>query len=356
MEKRIYFFLHPQGPPEDASYQHCAVALGEGLRALGIAFSSNIDYWPGTEGPLFRRDTDVRPEECAVIVVNDEYDRTGRIPEHLFGGGRQTIYIDSSDGWRTRAEGRYYRQFDLVLRTHLNGHYHYPQNIHPWAFGLTERIISACEAPNSYEARERRILSTFRVTHPVRDAASRIMLKYLSGRFSIDRELDSPPAAGSGEDRALWEATGRRHYPGYFARLRKRMLCAAFGGYFAPGVFRSTENLPERVLYSLGWRLGVRTGTIMQFDSWRFWESLAAGCLTLQVEYARYGCLLPEMPSNGEHYAGFDLGERHRAPWVRDADEKELARVAAAGRMWALEQYSPRAAARRMLGLLGQSL
>jgi hypothetical protein len=354
MEKRVYFFLHPQGPPEDASYQHCAVAIGEGLRSIGMAYSSNIDYWLGATGPLFRHEAGIGPEECAILVVNDEYDRIGTIPDHLFGGGRRTVYIDSSDGWRTRAEDRYYRRFDLVLRTHYNRHYRYPENIRPWAFGLTERIVAACKEPGPFGSREPRILSAFRVSHPVRNAASRVVLHQLSRRFSVDQEIDPPPRRESTGDYSLWAATGRRHYPQYFVRLQKSALCAAFGGYFAPGVFRSTESFGERALYAAYWRLAARSKTVMQFDSWRFWESLAAGCLTLQVDYDRYGCCLPEMPAAGIHYAGFDLGARDCASWVIDARDEELASAAESGREWCIRHYSPQATAQRLLSLLGE--
>jgi hypothetical protein len=133
------------------------------------------------------------------------------------------------------------------------------------------------------------------------------------------------------------------------------MACAAFGGYFAPGIFRSTENLPERVLYNLVWRLGRRTRTVMQFDNWRFWESMAAGCLTLQADYERYGCSLPVAPDSGIHYAGIDFERPESVRFVLDFDLKALAAVADAGRRWAMEHYSPGAVARRLLHLLGYS-
>ncbi len=54
MNGTIYFFLRPPGPPEAAGYQHCMVALGEGLRSLGMPFFANRDYWREPGGLLFR--------------------------------------------------------------------------------------------------------------------------------------------------------------------------------------------------------------------------------------------------------------------------------------------------------------
>jgi len=193
----------------------------------------------------------------------------------------------------------------------------------------------------------------FRVAQPVRRTAAELVFPILSKRFPLDSTIDEQPVSESGQDRTYWEATGRRHYPTYFRRLRRTMVCAAFGGYFAPGIFHSTENLLERAFYSLAWRLGKRTHTIMQFDSWRFWESMAAGCLTLQADYKRYGCLLPVEPDSEKQYAGIDFEKRDCAQFIFESDLKTLSAVAGEGRRWAEEHYAPEATARRLLRLLG---
>jgi hypothetical protein len=335
------------------------VALGEGLRSLGIPFGANLDYWKEADGSLFRSDPALGPEDCDVLVTSDEYTGPGgEIPARLLDGRRRTVFVDSSDGWRTRAEAPEYRRYDLVLRTHYNRHYRYPGNVRPWAFGLTERIVVACGGAAfsvpAFHEREPRVLVNFRVGHPVREAAELLLSPALAERFEIDRRVDEAPLAGI--DRELWEATGRRHYPSFYARLKASRACAAFGGYFAPGVFGSTEALAERALYAAFWRLGRRTRTVMQFDSWRFWEALAAGCLTLHVDLGAYGCALPVEPEAGLHYLGFDFDRPDAAAPLREASDEELALIAAAGRSWALEHYSPRASAERFLQLLDAAL
>lgn len=356
MNPRFYFFLRAQGAPEEAGYQHCLVALAEGLRSLGLPFGANRDYWKEEGGWLFRGDTALRPEDCDVLVTSDEYLLSGGVvPAGLLGGGRRSVFVDASDGWRTKAEAPEYRRFDLVLRTHCNRHYRYPGNVRPWAFGLTERIVAACggdggNAPG-FSERAPKALVNFRVGHPVRRAAEAFVLPALAERLEIDRSLDEPP--GEGRDRELWEVTGRRHYPSFYARLGASRACAAFGGYFAPGIFRSTEAPAERALHAAFWRLGRRTRTVMQFDSWRFWESLCSGCLTLHVDLEAYGCALPVDPRSGVHYLGFDFDRADGPSLLREASDGELGRIAAAGRSWALEHYSPKAAALRLLDLLG---
>lgn len=354
MNKSFYFFLRPQGTPEAAGYQHCMVALGEGMRSLGIPFYANIHYWKDSGTWLFQHKPEVSPDDCDIIITSDEYiGADGSVPSRLFDGRKYMVFVDSSDGWRTRTETAFYRRYNLVLRTHYNRHYRYPDNVKPWSFGLTERIISACGCIDNnsvYTERSPRALVNFRVGHPVRQRAENSVLPTLSKRFEIDRSTDRPPASGS--DRELWEATGRRHYPSFYERLSTSQASAAFGGYFAPGLLSSTEFLAERALYALFWRLERKTRTVMQFDSWRFWESLCAGCLTLHVDLQAYGCALPVMPQSGIQYLGFDFDSTDSIALLRDSSDESLGNIAAAGRTWVLEQYSPKATVLRLLQMM----
>jgi hypothetical protein len=96
-----------------------------------------------------------------------------------------------------------------------------------------------------------------------------------------------------------------------------------------------------------------RPERIVQWDSWRFWESLAAGCAVFNIDLDRYGALLPVMPEKDRHYFGVNL-DRPGDLIDRIAGEPgALERVAAEGRRWAVANYSPAAMARRFLGELG---
>jgi hypothetical protein len=59
--------------------------------------------------------------------------------------------------------------------------------------------------------------------------------------------------------------------------------------------------------------------------------------------------LLPVMPVNGEHYFGVRFDAVDETIDRITADPGVLERVAAAGRQWALEHYSPKALAQRLL-------
>ena len=100
--------------------------------------------------------------------------------------------------------------------------------------------------------------------------------------------------------------------------------------------------------------LGLKSNTILQWDSWRLWESLAAGCVTFHLDFEKYGIYLPVMPENWQHYIGIDL-DNVKATIDRIADEPEiLEKIALAGRRWAMENYSPVPTASRFLETIYQ--
>ena len=92
----------------------------------------------------------------------------------------------------------------------------------------------------------------------------------------------------------------------------------------------------------------------MQWDSWRLWESLSAGCLIFQVDMEHYGLTLPVMPKNWEHYIGvnFDNLEEFKTQLQRNVSR--FGQIAENGKKWALDNYSPKNIAKRFLKLVGK--
>jgi hypothetical protein len=87
----------------------------------------------------------------------------------------------------------------------------------------------------------------------------------------------------------------------------------------------------------------------VQWDSFRFWEALAAGCAAFNIDLEYYGVVLPVMPVNGRDYLGVRFDAVEETITRLEADPGLLERVAEQGRQWALANYSPRAMATRLL-------
>jgi len=360
---RAYFYCVPAEGASQVPYQHLTVCLAEGLTALGVACHGTVGYWPldvEREHFLIQADPDIRPEDCDIVIVSDDWFMTGQpFPEAIDRGLRNVfcVALDREDGSRLHSLAPAFRRFDAVLRTHYNTATRYGPNFVPWAYGLSDRVVSAAAGGAPPTERTPRLVANWRHAaspHSVRLAVERDVLPRLRDVVTLDvarEELDAAPE--DPYERLLWHETGRRHWRGYYQRLASATMCAAFGGYFVTPWPASKESLLSRLLKRGLTLTGGHSRLISQWDSWRLWESFAASCAMVHVDLERYGCVLPVMPVNWEHYIGIDL-ERPQAAIDRLRDDPSIvARIATAGHDWASEHYAPIAVARRLLKLAG---
>jgi len=362
---KVYFYCVQPESHNNAAYHHSAICIAEGLKELGVEFYANVNYWqqsPKEGDYLFQHDPNVTPDNCSVVVVSLPWFLRGQpFPQELFHPQRtyKVVYIDREDGLKTFSWEPEFRQFDLILKTHYCKDAKYPDNVQPWAFGLSNRILDASQ--QSYkpaEKRTRKVLFNFRMkrnAHTLRKAIYKQFLPAIETVIPADTTTDqlmdvpSEPMA-----HLLWYQTGKRHYAQYYERLGSTQACACFGGYFVSPWPRDRSLYISRLQERIIAKLGLTTRQIVQWDSWRLWESLVAGCTTFHVDFEAYGFLLPVMPTNWQHYIGIDLKAIDRTVAALGKDPDILERIAEQGRAWALEHYSPQPTARRFLDLVSK--
>lgn len=360
---KIYFYTtSTEGPPEGAYFQDLIVNLATGFDRLGVEFYSNYNYWqiaPESDLTLLRSNPDVTHHDCDIVVLERQYyEENGCLPTSLFAPGRQykTVYLDCNDGTRTLSWLPQFRNFDFIFKTHYASHTKYPSNFYPWAFGLSERVLKELEEVD-WADKQRSMLVNFRhqrFGHSLRGYVQNKFVPQIQQVMPINTASDDTSIYPQDPYHYLrWSQTGRRHYPGYYRRLRESQACACFGGFFlAPGFTDDFDRLSYYLAKLIG-RLGIKTKRISQWDSWRFWESMAAGCVTFHVDFDKYGFVLPEMPENWRHYIGIDLDNIDDAI-ARIADSPGLLeRISAEGRAWAIANYGPKATALRFLEIAG---
>ncbi len=171
--------------------------------------------------------------------------------------------------------------------------------------------------------------------------------------FPVDMRIDAEiVTTQTPYDKLMWEQTGKRHYPSYFKRLKDSHVSFAFGGYFSSAFPRSVTNPLLGKINGLITKLGVRTETVIQYDSWRFWESLLAGCVTLHIDLAKYGAVMPVMPENWKHYVGIDLDDINGSIDAIKTNMHRFSEISKAGREWALKNYHPKLVAQRFLWIV----
>ena len=355
---KAYFFLHPGGPPEKAAYQHTLIALAEGFKKMGWEIEGNLDYWqyPTEKGFSFlitQKQFDLAGHYDVVLVSPTlwEYQRLDLLPKALLDPNFKRTYKlvldDSSDGYHTPGELEEVRHFDLVLKSHFSQRRAYPKNFTPWQFGLTDRLLDAIHS-NKVEQSQKKTLSNFRVNHQLRDLAEEKVLPFLYEKFPKDGTTDTFKLEEvDAKDKLFWQQTGRRHYPSYYQRLGNTLLSNAIGGWIEKPIARKKGIVAKFERKLDAWTGIYHYDRVTQFDSWRFWESLLAGCGTLHLDFEKYGIALPVMPVNGTHYFGIDLDQPKRnLPLTQSAEE--IAAVGERGRQWALANYAPEAVAKRL--------
>ncbi|MBW4603826.1 MAG: glycosyltransferase family 1 protein [Calothrix sp. FI2-JRJ7] len=363
--QRVYFYIGSEPdlstPAERVGYPHLLIALAEGLKTLGMEVYANNSYWrlsPGSGDFLFRKNALISHEDCSIVVFGDIFAENFITPEQLFHKNRKyiTASLDDCDGGKTFSSKPEYRKVDFAFKTHFNSKLKFPSNVYPWAFGLSERIVKATSNSPKFKDRQRKLLINFRhnihFAHSVRKTVEKEVVGKLEKIISLDKSTDTNHPINP-YDYWLWQRTGRRHNPNYYQRLKNSAACATFGGFFIPAFPKDPASLISRAFKAGYSQLGLKSNRIIQWDSWRLWESLASGCATFHVDFEKYGFQLPVMPENWRHYIGIDLDNVDEAI-TRIRDEPEiLEKVSIQGKLWALEHYSPVATAIRFLKSVG---
>ena len=356
---KVYFICHPLGTPDKAAYQHQVVVLAEGLKELGIEFWGNINYWLQSEMEgdyLIRQKEGVNLNDFDLVVFASQlfdYDRLDLLPENIFDRNREftSIFLDCSDFLITPGYDKRMRAVDYVLKSQYNQKYTHPSNFVPWQFGPSSRIINSAQ-PLPFEQRNNCTVSNFRILHNLRAHFDKNVMPLVYEHYPENSGIPAFDAdASMPEDYIFWQQTGRRHNPAYYRALGANKVVNAVSGYAQKEIL-TKQNQIVRIVTKVEEKLNILPyDRVYQFDSWRFWESLVSGSLTMHVDFDKFGIKLPVMPQNKEHYLGVDL---NNVNGIRDVLESEdaVTNIAASGREWVLKHYSPKATTERLSQML----
>ncbi|MEA5616914.1 hypothetical protein VB711_03525 [Cronbergia sp. UHCC 0137] len=320
-------------------FSFASVCLADGLNQLGIPVFSNIDY----EENLI---SDFKFQSVKNLKFSDQgepkyiiYDLSScsieKPIELVIPSGKIGLALSMSDV----VSGCILKNDIPFFCTHYNEFLEVQGWRLPWAFGLSSKMVkSSGYDVSSIDTRKKSIVYNFRpsLSQSVRECLDLILIPHLEKYFTLETEI-------VGEGR--WTETN-------LERLKRSFGCLAYGGTFSQDLLKNDffETLEDYSRLYKNFTYLKRT-VIDRWDSWRFWESLAAGCLTFHLDFEKYGFKLPVMPNNWEHYIGLNL-EDIKGDIERVMDESEkLPIIAANGRKWALEHYSPIAVAERFLSI-----
>lgn len=200
----------------------------------------------------------------------------------------------------------------------------------PWAFGLSDAMMAAPPTPVPFTQRRPVILRNFRpsANQQIRNMLDWTLVPHLEKHFAVDRAISA--------DHQL--------------KLGQYLGCLAYGGSWEEDLAPNSALAAHPEYHTYRQELVFhRPVAILRWDSWRWWESLAAGCLTFNLDFEKHGLMLPVVPEAWKHYVPVDLSDP-KATIERLLDERaRWPEIAANGRVWARTHYSPDAVAARLV-------
>ena len=357
-------------------YDDGIIYLAEGLKELNISFYSNKDYWKiNIDGDfLFNNKPEISPQDCDLVILSNMWtqyiDNTTfkeyaqPLPSWLFQSSRQytTVYIDNMDGYKTFSYYEAARKFDIILRPKKNSRtFNYP-NIYPWVLGYQNRVLR--EKLNIPIAeKDFKIAVNFyfshKFIHQLRALAEAKIISNFKNEF-VNRIITGKDAPDNPYSNLMWKQTSKLHNTGYFNNLENTLMVAAFCGDMIPALplnpsvylVGGNKAKIKKQLYNFLSGFIQRPQRIIQWDSWRFWETLALGSVPMHIDLEKYGVELPAMPLNWKHYIGIDLNNIKKDVNRILEDKPAIYRIAIEGNKWAQENYSPKSSALRFLKML----
>jgi hypothetical protein len=336
---------------------HGYVCMAEGLTEMGIACYGNKNmYKQGVDREyLIQSKENVSLHDVDIVFFHSALYITGRrqadeiimnitnTPNRKF----VTVFMDESDGVRTPGFCKGARSCDIVLKCNYNRKYHYPDNFYPWQFGVSNRMLNSVY-PKPFNERENSILVNFRVKHQLRDYINKLIFPDVTRYLHWDNGVDMTSDSLTGNDLLFWKQTRGRHYPNYYDKLSTSKMCACYGGVFSIP-WGNHDKYTARIARGINDIIKLsQWDRVRQWDSWRLWEAWTAGCCVIHVDFEKYGCVLPVMPQNGEHYIGIDIQSPQKIESLLK-DKSRLESIAENGRNFVLMHYTPRAVAEYLL-------
>ncbi len=315
---------------------HNSGCIIEGLRDLGMTVKSNTARVTSRHAsmPLAgvpEAELCSKPFAGMSAVIIDISHGNEYVPLESMRGGR-LAYLTNSD---TSAFCKVPDPFAL-FSVHENAFATNGARRFPLAFGPTNALIAASDRRRAFEKRKKVALRNFRATlsQGVRALLDLSYVPQLKTKLPVDEAIVPPNL--------------------YLDALHGSQVCLAYGGDFFSPIQNNpwfAEKEPQLLARHSFERIDA-SAIIMRWDSWRFWESLLAGCVTVHLDFAKYGLKLPVLPEPWVHYAPIDLDDIKGSAEALMDHQKHWPDIAEAGRAWAIKHYAPKPTALRVLGQL----
>ncbi|MBF0160225.1 MAG: hypothetical protein HQL58_11955 [Magnetococcales bacterium] len=342
----VYFYFHDG---KVSPFSLASRSIAQGLRRFGIATYSNIVH------PLFITRSIFEPDNLIYLfeIGNHTYDHAymNNIANYQ---AKLKFIISMSDNIQAFVTP----PSIPALMAHENRFMKIAGWRIPWAFSLSEQTLAALANPTPFEQRQQVILRNFRPSflQGLRQALDLSFVPWLEQRLPVDRQLSEQEQNPVSYDHGVNEGEHDGRYQNYFDKLNNSMGCLAYGGHFFSNLLigRSGDTFGQQLNSIFNYYTFTQDPVVLRWDSFRLWESLAAGCLTFHLDFDKYGLMLPVMPVAWQHYIPIDMANPKETVEHLMDERSRWGEIAAAGRQLALTHYSPEGCALRFLQLVRQ--
>lgn len=368
----VYFHIE-----DDVPYDDAVVYLAEGLQELGYACRASRDFgWTGVGNePLVRRG-ELSSQRWAVAFIDytafrfdtidnkGVYHRREKQPDidSLTEYANMVVLIDLEDGYSNRCADD--PRIRLIFRAKFNARCKQSSKSRPYVLGVQQRCLDLARRSEDSREGPMAILDSYGFTHPYDHVARTRFREEIIPLLAREGIAVKRRTAGSltvpPEDPVSarwWHLTMGKHNPAYYELVRSYPMHSCICGDVIPAFPYDPSSILvggnkarlRKVFYSTLTVLLGRRERLIQWDSWRFWETLALGVVPLMYDLDKFGVCLPVMPENWTHYVGIDPDNPSNSVKQLKRRWNDLPIIAAAGRKWMLEHYSPAANARRVM-------
>lgn len=357
----VYFYCGAETP-----FQADIHALAESLKHFGADIYANKNWWlsgPDAKEPLFQHHPSFNPRSADIVICSKASYRNidekfqpviHPFPRWLTNKQRKffLVFLEEEDAYEPLSWYPPFTDFDLVLRTKSNQRAFRPNNFRPWQIGISDYVLRRGLKKSRARQKKIQILENYNASHPflhpLRDFAKKQITPLFEKKIHIEKKIikwDNEP--DEPYDRFHQKQVGRYYNSHYHDLLAESAGCFSFCGQLIPGCPHNPSTYLaggnrakiQRMAWELISRLiGIQKRAI-QWDSFRFWESLAFACCPIHVDLERFGVQLPVMPKNWEHYIGLNPENLKDEVARIIKDPQIMIRIGQQGQTWLQENY-----------------
>jgi len=322
----FYFLLKSYEAPDHANYQQTSIIFGTGLNRLGIPFTASCDYYPDLSGNfLFKKSV---PSADTIYVVTDRPEEFRLELIDFFRKGIKIIIFDSKDEWIRNKSTEFISICHTYFMTTCTA---MKKKVHPLTFTISESLFNSSIpfVNTEWKLRISSIVVAHRVTN--HSVCNYVLAHYKNENIPIAHYDDKFTAPTDITELHVWQHTGRRFSINYLNFLKAHKFIDAHGGYFTDSTLK----------------------TIVQWDSWKFWEGFICGCVVISADLDYYNITLPFKLIAYKHYIPIrydDITNSYKKLFKLSDDK--LASIAEAGQAFVLKNYSANKVTEYMLNII----